>query len=46
MHEERKPIVGVAQAKRLRDAEEPGPAAIARRLGIERASVCRVLGAQ
>ena len=42
----RKPIIGVVEVKRLRDEEELGPTAIARQLGIGRASVCRVRGAQ
>src|ERR671916_3094113 len=40
----RKPIIDVAELRRLRDEERLGPAAIARRLGIGRASVYRVLG--
>ena len=42
----RKPIIGVVEVKRLRDAEELGPTVAARQLGTGRASVCRVLGAQ
>ena len=42
----RKPSIDVAEVRRLRDQERLGPAAIARRLGIGRASVYRVLGAQ
>jgi len=40
----RKPSIDVAEVRRLRDDEKLGPAAIARRLGIGRASVYRVLG--
>src|SRR5918997_736019 len=40
----RKPIIDAAELRRLRDEERLGPAAIARRLGIGRASVYRVLG--
>ena len=40
----RKPIIDAAELRRLRDEEKLGPAAIARRLGIGRASVYRVLG--
>ncbi len=32
------------ELRRLRDEEKLGPAAIAHRLGIDHASVCRVLG--
>jgi len=42
----RKPSIDVVEVRRLRDEEELGPAAIARRLGIGRASVYPVLGAQ
>ena len=42
----RKPSIDVAVLRRLRDEEKLGPAAIARRLGIGRASVYRVLGTQ
>ena len=42
----RKPSIDPAALRRLRDEEKLGPAAIARRLGIGRASVCRVLGVQ
>ena len=42
----RKPSIDVAEVRRLRDQERLGPAAIARRLGIGRASVYRVLGAR
>ena len=41
----RKPSIDPAEVRRLREAEGLGPAAIARRLGIGRASVYRVLGA-
>ena len=37
--------IDAAEVRRLRDVERLGPAAIARRLGIGRASVYRVLGA-
>jgi DNA invertase Pin-like site-specific DNA recombinase len=40
----RKPVIDVAEVRRLRHEEKLGPAAIARRLGIGRASVYRVLG--
>jgi hypothetical protein len=40
----RKPTIDAAELHRLRDEEKLGPAAIARRLGIGRASVYRVLG--
>ena len=40
----RKPSIDAAELRRLRDEEKLGPAAIARRLGIGRASVYRVLG--
>ena len=40
----RKPSIDVAAVRRLRDKEKLGPAAIARQLGIGRASVYRVLG--
>jgi DNA invertase Pin-like site-specific DNA recombinase len=40
----RKPSIDAADLRRLRDDEKPGPAAIAPRLGIGRASVYRVLG--
>ena len=40
----RKPSIDVAEVRRLRTEEKLGPAAIARRLGIGRASVYRVLG--
>ena len=40
----RKPSIDVAAVRRLRDDEKLGPTAIARRLGIGRASVYRVLG--
>ena len=40
----RKPTIDAAELRRLRDEEKLGPAAIARQLGIGRASVYRVLG--
>jgi DNA invertase Pin-like site-specific DNA recombinase len=40
----RKPSIDPAEVRRLREAEGLGPAAIARRLGIGRTSVYRVLG--
>jgi DNA invertase Pin-like site-specific DNA recombinase len=40
----RKPRIDAAEVRRLREQEKLGPAAIARRLGIGRASVYRVLG--
>jgi len=40
----RKPTIDPVELRRLRDEEKLGPAAIARRLGISRASVYRVLG--
>ncbi len=40
----RRPTIDAAELRRLRDEEKLGPAAIARRLGIGRASVYRVLG--
>lgn len=40
----RKPSIDPAEVRRLREEEKLGPAAIARRLGIGRASVYRVLG--
>ena len=40
----RKPSIDVAEVRRLREEEKLRPAAIARRLGIGRASVYRVLG--
>lgn len=42
----RTPTIDAAELRRLRDDEKLGPAAIARRLGIGRASVYRVLGKQ
>ena len=39
-----KPGIDPAEVRRLREAEGLGPAAIARRLGIGRASVYRLLG--
>ena len=41
----RKPSIDPAEVRQLREAEGLGPSAIARRLGIGRASVYRVLGA-
>ncbi len=40
----RRPTIGAAELRRLRNEEKLGPAAIARLLGIGRASVYRVLG--
>jgi Helix-turn-helix domain of resolvase len=40
----RKPSIDAAEVRRLREQEKLGPAAIARRLGIGRASVYRALG--
>ena len=40
----RKPTIDPVELRRLRDEEKLGPAAIARRLGVGRASVYRVLG--
>jgi DNA invertase Pin-like site-specific DNA recombinase len=40
----RKPSIDAAEVRRLREQEKLGPADIARRLGIGRASVYRVLG--
>ncbi|MBV8868475.1 MAG: helix-turn-helix domain-containing protein, partial [Acetobacteraceae bacterium] len=40
----RKPTIEAAEVRRLREQEKLGPATIARRLGIGRASVYRVLG--
>jgi len=40
----RKPSIDPAEVRHLRDQEELGPAAIAKQLGISRASVYRVLG--
>jgi DNA-binding transcriptional regulator LsrR (DeoR family) len=42
----RKPSIDLVEALRLRHEEKLGPAAIARRLGIGRASVYRLLGKQ
>ncbi len=42
----RKPSIGAGEVRRLLDDEKLGPAAIARRLGIGRASVYRLLGKQ
>ncbi len=40
----RKPTIDTAEVRRLKEEEKLGPAGIARRLGIGRASVYRVLG--
>jgi DNA invertase Pin-like site-specific DNA recombinase len=40
----RRPVIDPGEVRRLRDQERLGPTAIARRLGIGRASVYRVLG--
>jgi DNA invertase Pin-like site-specific DNA recombinase len=40
----RRPVIDSGEVRRLRDEERLGPSAIARRLGIGRASVYRVLG--
>ena len=42
----RRPSIDAAEVRRLREQEKLGPAAIAKRLGIGRASVYRVLGKQ
>ena len=42
----RKPSIDVAEVRRLREEEKLGPAAIAKRLGIGRASVYRLLAAK
>ena len=42
----RKPSIDAAEVRRLREQEKLGPTAIAKRLGIGRASVYRVLGTQ
>jgi DNA invertase Pin-like site-specific DNA recombinase len=42
----RKPSIDAAEVRRLREQEKLGPAVIARRLGIGRASVYRLLGTQ
>src|SRR5919107_458284 len=42
----RKPRIDAAEVRRLRKGEGLGPAAIARRLGVGRASVYRVLGGE
>jgi len=42
----RRPSIDAAEVRRLREQEKLGPAAIARRLGIGRASVYRLLGKQ
>jgi len=39
-------VIDPVEVRRLREQEKLGPAAIARRLGIGRASVYRVLGEQ
>ena len=44
VYKERKPSIGAAEVRRLREQQKLGPAAIAKRLGIGRASVYRVLG--
>ena len=44
VYEGRKPRIDAAEVRRLREGEGLGPAAIARRLGIGRASVYRLLG--
>ncbi len=44
IHKGRKPTIDPIELRHLRDEEKLGPAAIARRLGIGRASVYRVLG--
>ena len=44
VYKSRKLSIDVAEVRRQRDVEKFGPAAIARRLGIGRASVYRVLG--
>ena len=41
-----KPSINLAEVRRLRDKERLGPTAIARQLGIGRASVYRMLGRQ
>ena len=40
----RKPVIDPGEVRRLQDEERLGPSAIAKRLGIGRASVYRVLG--
>lgn len=40
----RKPSIDAAEVRRLHEEEKLGPAAIAKRLGISRASVYRALG--
>lgn len=40
----RRPSINAAEVRRVREQERLGPAVIARRLGIGRASVYRVLG--
>jgi DNA invertase Pin-like site-specific DNA recombinase len=44
VYQGRKPSIDPAEVRRLREQEKLGPAAIAKRLGIGRASVYRVLG--
>ncbi len=44
VYKDRKPTIDPVELRRSRDEEKLGPAAIARRLGIGRASVYRVLG--
>ena len=44
LYKGRKPSIDAAELRRLRDEEKLGPAAIARRLSIGRASGYRVLG--
>ena len=44
VYQGRKPTIDVAEVRRLREQEKLGATAIARRLGIGRASVYRVLG--
>jgi len=42
----RRPVIDPGEVRRLRDEERLGPSAIAKRLGIGRASVYRVLGSK
>ena len=44
LYKGRRPSIDPSEVRRLRDEERLGPSAIARRLGIGRASVYRVLG--
>ena len=44
VYQGRKPSIDALEVRRLRREEKLGPAAIARRLGIGRASVYRLLG--